>query len=138
MSRSLGLLLLFAACSGKAGTTTDVDRITEIEDTAAPGLCENIGSYSLDGLTCDQLQGVYFRVLDDASSCDVDTDCVSIDSGCGSVVSGACTVPANTCLDGATFQAVISRWSSCFTTAECPYECGPDTPTCVSGRCELL
>lgn len=137
MLRWLGPFLVLTSCGGQAPPTKTQAPLGG-EDAVVAGLCDGIRSYDLDDLGCDQLQSAYFQLLEDASDCVLDTDCVALDSRCDQLgIVGACHVAANVCVDQLSLDAIVARWSPCFPAVGCPYDCGPSTPACIGGRCEL-
>ncbi len=130
MARPLSLFALLGACDPALGTN----------DTGGgldPTLCGALRSYDLAGASCDQLQGVYHQILEEASACHTDRDCQVLDSRCDVFFVSSCHVGASRCLAQADLDAVATARRGCVPDpmASCPEPCPELEAACVEGAC---
>lgn len=127
--RSICLLALLGACGG--------DPSEDPSATTVDALCEDVRSYNLAEATCDQLEGVYHQLIDDASACVIDTDCQALRSRCDVFFVNNCDVGVNTCIAQADIDAIAEAWMPCDPDpmASCLEPCPVLSTACIEGRC---
>ena len=92
----MGLLWGLVGCGGGEATDENTDT-QDVEFDFA--LCETIPFYDFEGADCESILIRLDRTMEEARSCNVDSDCQVISGQCSEFPSNECWYPANLCDD---------------------------------------
>jgi hypothetical protein len=137
--RVLGFaVVLLVGCGGKDTTDTGTELVPTFEQNAGnTGACDDVPTYDLEGMSCDDLTDAFNSMVDAASECEEDNDCKIIHPACEHWNDVFCYYPVNKCFDDGVLAEINSATVGCIsgTIEGCSCLGGPPEVTCQSGRC---